>query len=328
MSLKGLFEEYVESLEIADKRSAENVRRTLLSETWGAAREIGADRPAASIMPNDIVPYLSAMHARGAIGMARQARSYVSAAFSFGLKSAHDYTRKISRASIGITINPVTAIPADPDAYRVGERFLSIDEFRAFWFWLADFQERSRKAAAVMLLMATGQRVEEILRIRDTGYDVAKKLLSWDKTKNGLPHSIPLPDQAIEIFEGLKANKHGLYFSNQFDPTQPGNYSSFKHCIESFRKAHPDVPHFCPRDLRRTWKTLSGEAGIAKEWRDRLQNHAKSDVSSRHYDRYEYLAEKRAAMDQWSRFLARLLAGELGKGGVEAKSTEAERAVV
>lgn len=52
-------------------------------------------------------------------------------------------------------------------------------------------------------------------------------------------------------------------------------------------------------EKRRTWKTLAGQIGISKEDRDRLQNHAQGDVSSVHYDRYDYLKEKRAAMLQW-----------------------------
>ncbi|STI85422.1 integrase [Escherichia coli] len=52
-------------------------------------------------------------------------------------------------------------------------------------------------------------------------------------------------------------------------------------------------------DLRRTCKTLMGEAGISKEIRDRIQNHALNDVSSKHYDRYDYLPEKRRALEIW-----------------------------
>lgn len=37
--------------------------------------------------------------------------------------------------------------------------------------------------------------------------------------------------------------------------------------------------------------------------RDRLQNHARVDVSSRHYDRYSYMDEKREAMDIWDKFV-------------------------
>jgi integrase len=62
------------------------------------------------------------------------------------------------------------------------------------------------------------------------------------------------------------------------------------------------------RDLRRTWKTLAGQAGISKEIRDRLQNHTLQDVSSKSYDRWSYMPEKRAAMEKWDAFVRSLLA--------------------
>ena len=46
------------------------------------------------------------------------------------------------------------------------------------------------------------------------------------------------------------------------------------------------VPVVTNRDLRRTWKTLAGKAGVPKEIRDRLQNHILQDVSSKSYDRW------------------------------------------
>ncbi|OUR89044.1 integrase, partial [Gammaproteobacteria bacterium 42_54_T18] len=64
-----------------------------------------------------------------------------------------------------------------------------------------------------------------------------------------------------------------------------------------------DMPIFAPRDFRRTCKTLMGAAGISKEMRDILQQHDKSDVSTIHYDRYNYINEKRQAMDIWTTFL-------------------------
>ena len=59
------------------------------------------------------------------------------------------------------------------------------------------------------------------------------------------------------------------------------------------------LPWFTARDLGAPGKTLAGAAGISKEDGDRLQNYAKGDVSSKHYDRYDYLSEKRAAMAKW-----------------------------
>ena len=51
--------------------------------------------------------------------------------------------------------------------------------------------------------------------------------------------------------------------------------------------------------------------------RDRLQNHVKtSDVSTRHYDRYDYLTERRAAMQRWNDFMERVLAAEIDGPGI------------
>ena len=46
-----------------------------------------------------------------------------------------------------------------------------------------------------------------------------------------------------------------------------------------------------------------GEIGISKEIRDRLQNHALHDVSSKHYDRYDYLQPKKDAINTWNEWL-------------------------
>ena len=91
-----------------------------------------------------------------------------------------------------------------------------------------------------------------------------------------------------------------------------------------------DVQHYCeepsnktkkftPRDLRRTCKTLTGAAGLSKEIRDRLQGHALQDVSTRHYDRYDYLAEKRDAVQVWDDYLRSIIAGEPERKVVQLK---------
>ena len=52
---------------------------------------------------------------------------------------------------------------------------------------------------------------------------------------------------------------------------------------------------------------MTGRAGLSKDIRDRILNHAKSDVSAVHHDRHDYLAEKRAAMDVWNAYLVQML---------------------
>ena len=42
-------------------------------------------------------------------------------------------------------------------------------------------------------------------------------------------------------------------------------------------------------------------------FRDRLMNHISGDVGTRHYDRYSYLDEKRAALALWEDSLSKIL---------------------
>jgi hypothetical protein len=67
------------------------------------------------------------------------------------------------------------------------------------------------------------------------------------------------------------------------------------------------IPTVTNRDLRRTWKTLAGKAGVSKEIRDRLQNHTLQDVSSKSYDRWNYMPEKCVGMAKWDEFVTTLL---------------------
>jgi integrase len=73
------------------------------------------------------------------------------------------------------------------------------------------------------------------------------------------------------------------------------------------------IPVVTNRDLRRTWKTLAGQAGISKEIRDRIQNHTLQDVSSKSYDRWNYMPEKRAAMKKWNSFVKAMLTRKRSK---------------
>jgi integrase len=314
-TVKELFSAYIDNLRRDEKRSAKIAHDYLLSPKGGAAKAIGADRPAASIMPGDIVPLLAKIHGRGARAMANTVRSYLSAAFNFGLRAEHDFTKADIGARWGLKLNPVTAIPADAGASHPGDRFLSPAEFRIVWLWLDEYRARSLLAAAAMLKMATGQRTEEILRISDAGYDRQKAMINWEKTKNGLAHSIPLPHQAEAILERLVPNSHGLFFPHHRDPARRAGAPSVLDVIRKCIRENPGLAPFTARDLRRTFKTLAGDAGIPKEMRDRLQNHVQGDVSSRHYDRYGYLPERRAAMAKWATYLDLVIAGRIDQLG-------------
>jgi integrase len=154
--------------------------------------------------------------------------------------------------------------------------------------------------------MLTGQRVEEIARLHKDQWDRKEQIIDWSKTKNGKPHAIPVPRLAAELISSIIPNEHGWFFPSAKDPTVPVSANT----LYSFmwrQRERGVIPIVTNRDLRRTWKTLAGKAGVSKEIRDRIQNHALQDVSSKNYDRWTYMPEKRAGMDRWDKFVTSLL---------------------
>jgi integrase len=90
--------------------------------------------------------------------------------------------------------------------------------------------------------------------------------------------------------------------------SEPLRYDSLNHAVRRF-VATSGMVSFSPRDLRRTFKTLGGSFGISLEMRNRLQGHALTDVGSVHYDRYDYLSQKREAMTELTARLEGVLCG-------------------
>ena len=109
-----------------------------------------------------------------------------------------------------------------------------------------------------------------------------------------------LTDSAIAALNILKMAETGskYIFAHRTDPGKHYLTQSFAHSLRKFI-AKSGFRKFVPRDVRRTAKTLMGEIGISKEVRDKLQNHSMQDVSSKHYDRYDYMKEKREAIELW-----------------------------
>ena len=116
-----------------------------------------------------------------------------------------------------------------------------------------------------------------------------------------------MPSLAAELISSINVNEYGWFFPSAKDPSKPVSHGTL-YCFMWRQRERGVIPYVTNRDLRRTFKTLAGKAGVSKEIRDRLQNHALQDVSSKHYDRWTYMPEKRAAMAKWDKFVRAMFA--------------------
>lgn len=171
--------------------------------------------------------------------------------------------------------------------------------------------------ALVKLMMATGQREDEVVGMRDEelidldGSD-PRWLIPEDRAKIEREQLVPLPPLVVEILRGLPRFKGCPYFFTTNGRTPFSGFSNFKKRIDrelaAIKKAEPTRygKHFTQpwvfHDLRRTVKTGLGELGITGETLDALLNHAKKGIDA-HYNHAEYWEPKKAAMVTWEQHL-------------------------
>ena len=308
-TLCDLVDLYVADLETDGKRSAGEVRRikgrdippTLLS------------RPAHLVTKDDILDILTPIAQRGAPVHSDHVRAYLCAAFELGL-NAESMTRWRGRAlKFGLHHNPVAAVNKTLKRKVSGNRTLSRSEIKTLWH---TDQLTPPMLLALKMLLTTGQRVEEVLHATWAEFDTSQ--MTWiipgqrrkTRGRTSEPHIVPLTTFHLELLNEIKhETANNIYLFPATGGTAPRRYDALTNSVRKFVQSS-GIESFSPRDIRRTFKTVAGSFGISLEMRNRLQGHAMTDVGSVHYDRYGYLTEKRAAMQQWVEGLAEIIGGQ------------------
>ena len=298
-SFEALIHGYVNKMKIDNKRTWQDVLKRLENECYTV---IPRETKAKDVTSGQIKHIQ-----RGAVVHSNRIRSYLMAAFNYGLKADNDPMNTSVGITFGLEANPVSVIPKQSSAEKVGDTWLTLEELR---FLMEHFAEATNVGLLMQHLIrfciyTGGQRPFEMIASQWCDVDFQQKtlLVTADVSKNKREHLIPLTESALQelscVQELTKEKSSPYIFPLSTNGKRPVRTDSLARAIMYFRTFNPDFKIFTARDLRRTCKTLMGEAGISKEIRDRIQNHALNDVSSKHYDRYDYLPEKRRALEIW-----------------------------
>jgi integrase len=311
-SFQHLLDSYVAGMEANGKRSYKHVERSLKMYVTTPFQSIMI-LPANEITTRVIRDIIGRMIDKGVTTHSNRVRSYLHAAFQHGIMQDNNprkYTKQ--RLVFDLKFNPVSLIPRQKDFEFVGQHVISADEIKIIWEELP--KKHNIINYVIELAFETGQRTGELLRIKwsDCNFDKKQMLLPAEVSKNGREHLVPLNNIAIRTLENLKLITGS---SEYLFPAYRGGYVDNEHMfgttlskvVRDFCIGQKDVSKFTPRDIRRTVKTIMGEAGISKEIRDRIQNHALNDVSTKHYDRYDYLKEKREGITIWGDYLDKII---------------------
>lgn len=302
-----LIDSYINTMRNEGKRTWPRVLSSIEKDVFPI---IPRSHKAKDVMDSQIIDILSRMIERGADTQSNRIRSYLHTAFNVGLKHDKDPAKKQTEVVFGLERNPVAHIPKQKSAEKTGTRYLDKEELKTLINLLNTKTGISEWTANIIKLciFTGGQRPYEILTVKrgKTDFENGVLEIGEDYSKNKKSHLIPLTKTAFELVKWF--DERSQFYGAEFLIYKRTNLSdhyrtdSLGTAISRFC-AENKFKHFAPRDIRRTCKTHMGSIQLSKEIRDRIQNHAFADVSSKHYDRWEYLPEKKEALEKWESWL-------------------------
>jgi integrase len=321
-TLRALFEGYVAHLERQGKkgaaRDAHNAFRLNVVEEWPHLAEMCAS----AITHEDVSKILAVLITAGKGRTAGKLRSYLRAAYGAALQAASDPTIHSSLHGFELTANPAAAVPAKPLArFNVArDRSLNITELRAFMKAIDSLPAGLNRDMLWLCLLLGGQRPAQLLRAKPTDVDMDDRVITLFDAKGARKqpraHRIPLTARAAEIVQRYVARAFEgetlpyLFTNNGRVPVRVETLSGVVAEISSslVDKKTTRGP-FQFRDIRRTCETMLASMGISRDVRAQILSHGLGGVQDRHYDRHDYMDEKRRALEGWD---ARLI--DVAKG--------------
>ena len=290
-SIKRLAAEYISKYAKPRKRSWKEDERILNKDVvprWGK-------RKAQDITRRDIILLLDEIVDRGALIQANRTLATIRKMYSFAMG------RGILESS------PCVAIPA-PSKENRRDRVLNETEIKTFWNKLSTAKMEKYTTLALKLQLITAQRKGEVAGAEWVNFDLKDGwwAIPAEKSKNGLPHRVPLSSLAMETLnelEELTGSSRWL-----FPSPRDGQHiaeTSVDHAVRE-NAEHFEVDHFTPHDLRRTAASMMTASGIQRLTVAKVLNHVESGVTAV-YDRHSYDKEKQKGLRSWGRQLEAIL---------------------
>jgi integrase len=238
-----------------------------------------------------------------------------------------------------VSVNPFAALPIGKSIAK-RERVLSDRELAEIW--QAAGEAAAPYGSIIRLLILTGQRRGEVAGM--SWNEIADDLTTWtmpgQRTKNGAAHAVPLSTSASAIIkatlpadakEAKRAAADLRSAGALILPGEKGAYAGWSKAKGALDKAIGDarakagksgkaapIEPWSIHDLRRTVATGLQRLGVRLEVTEAVLNHISGSRGgiAGVYQRHDWAAEKRAALDGWAAYIASIVEGRTTTGNV------------
>lgn len=312
-SLAALFRVYVSTLQGRQSHyDARSIFRLHVAEPFPTL----AAHPASQIKPEELRDVLARLIDAGKGRTAAKLRAYLRAAFGLAMRAGLDPTLPEALTSFGIQINPADRLPSLAQFSKALDRTLTLTELRAFWRRLDALAESPARDALISCLFLGGQRPTQLLRVTPRMVDVSGATLTLLDTKgrnrhaNPRRHVLPIVEDLMPVIRRRLVQARNvespLFSTNGRVALRKETVAVLVEQIEKAMAVAGELERgpFSMRDLRRTAETQMAALGISRELRAQIQSHGLGGIQARHYDRHDYMPEKRNALTLWARRFA------------------------
>jgi integrase len=271
---------------LSQNRSGDEITRLLRREvgkTW-------AGRSIHEVTKRDVVEVVSAIEQRGAPATANKT-----------LKSIKTFLRWCVGRAV-LDQSPAEGVPL-PSKEVARDRVL--DDHELAQVILAARKMGRPYAGIVELLALTGQRREEVARLQWAELDLTQRIwtLPKSRTKNAKAHVVHLSEQSIAVL--TRVDRRGSYLFSLLGTKPFQEFSRAKRRLDQLS----GVTGWRLHDLRRTCVSGMARLGVAPHVADKILNHQAGTISgvAAVYQRHDFLAERRAALELWGAHVERVL---------------------
>ncbi|WP_291510683.1 integrase family protein [Acidithiobacillus sp.] len=306
-SLAALLDAYVGYLRDRGKPSWKDVAsifRLHIAEPFPDLAQTRANE----IGPKDLRAIFDRLQDKGFTRALGKTRAALHSAYNLAAKSEFDSTIPAAFRLFKVAANPVASLPTYSQLSKPGERVLSPAELRALLAALHADKSMAARALLVGLYLG-GQRPTQLARVRAGDVDVERGTITLRDGKGRRQHPrlhvLPL-EPVAEIVAGLlEVNGNAPSIFSSDGKTVP-HATTLSKLVRDIGEGKYQL-----RDVRRTAETELARLGVAKDIRAQILSHELGGIQTKHYDRHQYLDEKRQALRLWRRYLDGLLAGSV-----------------
>lgn len=296
-TLGGLLNAYIEQLQRKGKSSARSVETCVLKNVKLAFPKLW-DKPAEDIDLDDCLDIVAAVADQDKMREAAKLRSYIRAAFTAAIKARGDAAAGPKLRKFKLKHNPAAALATIEGNIRPRDRVLSLPELKAYWQRISALPSPDGAVLRFHLLTG-GQRLEQLFRltVKDRDGNDITLLDPKGRRKEPRVHVVPLLPEAVEALEEIGSGPFLVSFDGGKTPSTDSAFRSRVTTLSAVMLEAKEINEpFTPGDLRRTVETRLAAEKVPSDHLKHLLSHGFGGVQDKHYQRYEYHAEKLNAL--------------------------------